>query len=125
MGIVQAMVNVPHEEPGMTRTAPGGILAPPAQLIGAELWSSKDSLNVIDDLPSFHCKRVPAGTSYVWRCSLGSNRDESGAPGGATSTEFTGYFTSSPPSALTTTFPSPASAVTMMNRRRDVVGWPA
>src|SRR5439155_25781860 len=63
MGMVQAIVNVPHDEPGTRRTAPGGNLAAlPAHTSGVVLLLWNDSLNVMDERPPLHSMRVPAGT---------------------------------------------------------------
>ena len=64
IGIVQAMVKVPQEEPGTRRTAPAGSVAvSPVQARGVGLLMWKDSLNVIDDRPPFQLIRVPGGTT--------------------------------------------------------------
>src|SRR5687768_4816728 len=60
IGIVQAIVNVPHAEPGTRRTAPGGSAAlPSAHCIGVADCKSNFSLISIDDLPPFHVSVVP------------------------------------------------------------------
>src|SRR3982750_4092941 len=119
MGIVQAMGNVPQEDPGMTRTAPGGntplsLNAFTASDEAAGNCMSKPPVNFICDLPAFHSRTLPAGISHHWSkpnapfgcsflisCGAADEENTRRAP--------PGYFTSSPPRAFTTTFPSPAS----------------
>src|SRR4051794_41859378 len=62
IGMVQAMVNVPQDEPGTSRTAPAvSLVESLAQVSGDALFTWNDSLNVIDERPPFHSIRVPAG----------------------------------------------------------------
>src|SRR5579859_761106 len=109
MGIVQAMVNVPHALPGKTRTAPFGNVATPFTNVSG--WAAVvrsvngSAIGIDSSLP--HRKVVFPGMAYV--CSVEATG--TAAPGDSTILLATGYCTSSPPSALTTTLPNPAKAM--------------
>src|SRR5262249_42977972 len=116
MGMVQAMVKVPQELPGTTWTQPGGnVTAPFAPGARGPASAGRRTWN-----DSGRASGLPAG---LWRPAQPAGKVYSGwaeassaSPAGRVICIPSARLTSSPPSALTTTNPSPARAMTTMNR---------
>src|SRR5262249_9441874 len=116
IGMVQAMVNVPQLLPGTTCTLPGGrATTVPGHGTSRAAVSGSCTSNASGRsaglLSLVYCTLHPAGKVYS-----GCLRASSSWPGGRVTRMSAPSLTSSPPSALTTTKPSPARAMTTMNR---------